>query len=100
MSQMTIKDLEFIRRIDADLADMVIDICVLNIEDLHKAFNSSENVDNKFIKDLSKDQLSEMLTFYESLLELLVEKEMYEECSKLSEVLNSMKKVYDEVGSH
>ena len=100
MSQMTIKDLEFIRRIDADLADMVIDICIINIEDLHKAFNSPENVDNKFIKDLSKDQLSEMLTFYESLLEILVEKEMYEECSKLSEVLNSMKKEHEKVGAN
>jgi uncharacterized protein YjgD (DUF1641 family) len=100
MSQMSVQDLNFIKAIDTDLADLVLDVCILNIADLHKLIKSSESLENKITQDLTESKLDEMLVFYESLLDILVDREMFEECSKLSDILNYLKKEREKVGAN
>ena len=99
MSQISGKDLEFIN-VDPGLAEMVLDVCRLNIEDLNTAINSPKNLNDELAEGLTPEKISEMLVFYESLLNILIDKELYEDCTKLTNILNYLKNLQGKVGSH
>jgi hypothetical protein len=91
-NKITLKDLEFVSSVDPGLGELMLDVCISNIEDLSNAIKSPDNVEDKFIKDLSKEKLTEMFDFYTNLVEYLVKYEKYEECAQLTEILTLFKK--------
>jgi hypothetical protein len=87
-----LKDLSFIEDLDPGMAEMIYDVCVLNIDGMLKAINHPDNVDDKFLKQLSKDKLQEMVVFYGSMLDVFVEKERYEICANILTVVENLEK--------
>lgn len=95
-----LKDLTFIEDLEPGMAEMIYDICLLNIEEMVKALNHPDNVDDKFVKELPKDKLEEMVVFYQSMLDVFVEKERYEVCSDILTVVESLEKYSNKVATN
>jgi hypothetical protein len=84
-------DLNFIRSLDKDLANDLLNVCILGVEEICKAANSPENVDDIFFKSLDKDQINAMYDFYTTMLDIFLENELYEHCGKLSDFIGKLK---------
>jgi hypothetical protein len=87
-----LKDLSFIEDLAPEMAEMIYDICLLNIQDMISAIKHPDNVDDKFLKQLSKDKLEEMFVFYKSMLDVFVEKERYEDCGNVKLIVETLEK--------
>jgi hypothetical protein len=87
-----LKDLSFIEDLAPEMAEMIYDICLLNIQDMLSAIKHPDNVDDKFIKQLPKEKLEEMIVFYTSMLDVFVEKERYEDCGDVKFILENLEK--------
>ena len=87
-----LKDLSFIEDLAPEMAEMIYDICLLNIQDMISAIKHPDNVDDKFLKQLSKDKLEEMFVFYKSMLDVFVEKERYEVCGIVKLIVETLEK--------
>ena len=87
-----LKDLSCIEDLAPEMAEMIYDICLLNIQDMISAIKHPDNVDDKFLKQLSKDKLEEMFVFYKSMLDVFVEKERYEDCGNVKLIVETLEK--------
>jgi hypothetical protein len=99
-SKLEIKDLDFIGELEPDLANLIYDVCELNIKDMLSALRNEDNNYDDYVKVLSQDKLEEMIHFYESMLEAFKNVERYEKCVDLIYILGSLKKYHKKVGSN
>lgn len=95
-----LKDLSFVEDLAPEMAEMIYDICLLNIQEMIGAINHPDNIEDKFIKDLPEDKLEEMLDFYKSMLDVFVSKERYEVCSEILTVVESLEKYSNKVATN
>jgi hypothetical protein len=91
-NRIDIKDLEFVKDLNEDLAEMIYDICILNISDMKSALDSPENKDDAYIKGLEPNKLEEMISFYDSMLDAFIHQEKYEYCGDIKYVVESLEK--------
>ena len=87
-----LKDLSFIEDLAPEMAEMIYDICLMNIQDMVLAIKHPDNVDDKFLKQLSKEKLEEMFVFYNSMLDVFIEKERYEDCGNVKLIVETLEK--------
>ena len=87
-----LKDLSFIEDLAPEMAEMIYDICLLNISDMKSALDSPENKDDAYIKGLELNKLEEMISFYDSMLDAFIHQEKYEYCGDIKYVVESLEK--------
>lgn len=99
-NSLNLKDLTFIEDLEPGMAEMIYDVCLLNVQEMINALNHPDNVEDKFIKELPKDKLEEMIIFYQSMLDVFTEKERYEVCSDILTVVESLEKYSNKVATN
>jgi hypothetical protein len=100
MNDLNLKDFKSIADFAPDLADMITEICSLNVAEITKMIDSPKNTNNELMQEISPDKLDEMIVFYNSIIDIFADKELYEECVKTKYVVESLKKYKEKVGSY
>lgn len=100
MNDLNLKDFKSIADFAPDLATMITDICILNVEETTKMIDSPKNTNNELLQEISPDKLGEMILFYNSIIDIFIDKELYEECVKAKYVVESLKKYKEKVGAY
>lgn len=91
MDQLLIKDLKFIQNISPDLAETVVEMFIVNIDEVYEVLQDSTERASQFLSDLNAPRKAQLISFYESTLEVFTELEKYEECVKVMYILESLK---------
>ena len=91
MDQLLIKDLKFIQNFSPELAESVIEMFAVNIEEAYNILQEDSVRASQFLSDLNASRKADLITFYESALEVFTEMERYEDCVKVMYVLESLK---------
>ena len=100
MNKLELKDINFIKDMSPEFAEMIMDVCKISIDDTYKAINSPDSNKDKLIQDLNEARIDEMSTFYNSLIDIFVEQELYEYCSKILDIVDFLQKTKEKVVSH
>ncbi len=91
MNQLLIKDLKFIQNLAPDLAETVIEMFVVNVDEVYSVLQEDSLRASQFLSDLNEPRKAELIRFYESTLEIFTELEKYEECVKVMYIVESLK---------
>lgn len=90
MNQLLIKDLKFIQNLAPDLADTVIEMFAVNVDEVFAVLQEDSTRASQFLSDLNTPRKAELVQFYESTLEVFTELERYEDCVKVMYILESL----------
>ena len=98
-NSINLQELLIVKDTAPEMAEMIIDVCKFNVDEMCKSLEHPSNVNNKFVLDLDSKQRTEMLDFYRSILTIFSEFELYEYCSKLLIIIDSLDISEEKVGS-
>lgn len=88
MNPNLLDDLVSIREVAPEMADLILEVCKLNVEEMHKSIFSERNENHELMKTIDEAKRAEMIEFYNSMQSALVEHELYEYCDKLLDCLD------------
>ncbi len=97
MNELPLSDLELIRQTSPEMAELILEVCKLNVSEMHKAIFSEKNKNGELAKSLDKAKLSEMIEFYNSMQTIFIDYEMYEYCAKLLDCLEYLENFSGEI---
>ncbi len=90
MSDFGVLNLDAIRQLDEKSSDLFFSIVTSSLDEMVSVIESSEAIE----RGLSEEQVADINTFYIKVLDLFLEKEMYEECVKVKKLLEYLEKNY------
>ncbi len=90
MSDFGVLNLDAIRQLDEKSSDLFLSIVTSSLDEMVSVIESSEAIE----RGLSEEQVADINTFYTKVLDLFLEKEMYEECVKVKKLLEYLEKNY------
>ncbi len=90
MSDFGVLNLDAIRQLDEKSSDLFFSIVTSSLDEMVSVIESSEAIE----RGLSEEQVADINTFYTKVLDLFLEKEMYEECVKVKKLLEYLEKNY------
>ncbi len=90
MSDFGVLNLDAIRQLDEKSSDLFFSIVTSSLDEMVSVIESSEAIE----RGLSEEQVADINTFYTKVLDLFLEKEMYEECLKVKKLLEYLEENY------
>ncbi len=90
MSDFGVLNLDAIRQLDEKSSDLFFSIVTSSLDEMVSVIESSEAIE----RGLSEEQVADINTFYTKVLDLFLEKEMYEECVKVKKLLEYLEEKY------
>ncbi len=90
MSDFGVLNLDAIRQLDEKSSDLFFSIVTSSLDEMVSVIESSEAIE----RGLSEEQVADINTFYIKVLDLFLEKEMYEECVKVKNLLEYLEEKY------
>jgi len=99
MNDFSPEDLNMIMETMPDLGNSIFEICQINVRELNKVISSENYNEDTFMKDLTPERIEEMTLFYENLIPIFSDRELYEDCEMILTILDELKKFKEKVGS-
>lgn len=91
MGNFGVLDLDVVRQLDEKSSMFFFSIITSSLDDMVGVIEGSKELEHS----LSIEQVEEIKSFYMNVLDLFLEKEMYEECVKVKKVLEYLEKNYE-----
>lgn len=91
MSNFGVLNLDAIRQLDEKSSELFFTIVVSSLDEMVNVIEAEDRME----KSLSLEQVADIKTFYTKVLDLFLEKEMYEECVKVKKVLEYLENNYE-----
>lgn len=91
MGNFGVLDLDVVRQLDEKSSKFFFSIITSSLDDMVGVIEGSKELEHS----LSIEQVEEIKSFYMNVLDLFLEKEMYEECVKVKKVLEYLEKNYE-----
>jgi len=91
MEKLLIKDLNFINSVSPELAGPVLMMLSMSVDQIYEGLQGPTEEVDKFLAGLNEAKCDEVLEFYNSVLEIFTDREMYEECVRIVFILETVK---------
>ena len=92
-------DFSFVYELDEDTLNLFFDIVDLSIEEMADVIQKDLEQGEVYLYSLSHDRNIEIHGFYNRLLDLYTDYELYEECEDIVFILNNLEKYQEKVGN-
>lgn len=93
MSTVGAFNLDVVRQLDDNTSHLFFSVITSSLDEMLHIIETETDGSSK---NMTLKQVEEINTFYTNILDLFIEKEMYEECTKIKKVLEYLQKNYYE----
>ncbi len=83
-----LSDIQQIRDVAPELADMLVQVCISHIEDMYSSLQLPDGL--KQVQELDTEKKEEMIDFYSNLVGYFSEIENYELCAKILDITEKL----------
>lgn len=92
-------DFSFVYGLDEDNLNLFFNVIDLSIQEFADVIRRALLLDDKYLRSLKLTQTLEMIAFYNRLLELYTDYELYEECEEILFIIDSLENAKEQVGN-